>query len=283
MQRGPRAIGLAYVGFQDLVVQVCHHWREIAINTPELWTYIYISRPPPHPNAELYISRSGNLPLHIDLDMRTPFIKPIHPFHENEQAERALEALDFIEKSGGKRHRWGSLIVLSKALFAIISIYSFFTKTPTPALQFVSMKRKAHHDIMDEQEEFGTQEFGLSQLTLAHGPERPQLRHIELRGLPKHFMFDSHSPIVSNLTTFTFVCPPTVSLPSHEEFSAVLSASPRLENLSIDLRAAHPYFSEARICTFCNGFATSPFATVTLSFTEYQPPLHMEYSSTPDY
>ncbi|CAE6502763.1 unnamed protein product [Rhizoctonia solani] len=241
MQRGSRAIRLPYVGFQDLVVQVCRRWREVAISTPELWTYIFISSPPPHLCAERYISRSGTLPLHIDLEMRTSFIKPIHPFHESEQAERALEALEFIEKSGGKRDRWRSLIIFSKALFAITSIYSFFTRRPTPALQFVSIKWKAHDDIETDQEELGVQEFGLSETTLAHGPERPQLRHVELNGLAKNFMCNDHSVLVSNLTRFTFIAPGTtlLSLPSYQQFSAVLAASPQLEHLSVDMQAAH--------------------------------------------
>ncbi|KAH7334437.1 hypothetical protein B0J17DRAFT_673318 [Rhizoctonia solani] len=244
MQRGSRAIGLPYVGFQDLIAQVCRRWREVAISTPEFWTYIFISRPPPHLRAERYISRSGTLPLHIDLEMRTSFISPIHPFHESEQAERALEALEFIEKSGGKRERWRSLIIFSKALFAIISIYSFFTKTPTPALQFVSIKWKAHDDIETFQEEMGIQEFGLSETTLAHGRERPQLRHVELNGLPKNFMYNHHSVLVSNLTRLTFICSGTMSLPSHQEFSAVLAASPQLEHLSVGMRTAYYGFGE---------------------------------------
>ncbi|CAE6447691.1 unnamed protein product [Rhizoctonia solani] len=243
VQRGPRAIGLPYVGFQDLVVQVCRHWKEVAISTPELWTYIFISRPPPHLHAQLYVSRSGTLPLHIDLDMRTPFIKPLHPLHESEQAERALQALDFIEKIGGTRDRWGSLIILSKALFTVISIYSFFTRTPTPALQFVSIKWKARSNITDDEEDLGHQEFLFSGTSLAHSPQRPQLRHVEFSGLPKYFMFDCHSPMVSNLTRFTFICSETMSLPSHEELSGVLSASPRLEHLSVDMRAARHHFA----------------------------------------
>ncbi|KAG8732103.1 hypothetical protein FRC11_000731, partial [Ceratobasidium sp. 423] len=242
MQRGPRAIGLPYVGFQDLVVQVCRHWREVAIGTPELWTYIFISRPPPHLHAQLYISRSGTLPLHIDLDMRTPFIKPLHPLHESEQAERALQALDFIEKSGGTRDRWGSLIVLSKALFAVISIYSFFARTPTPALQFMSIKWKARSNIMDDEEDLIHQEILFSKASLAHGPERPRLSHVEFSGLPKYFMFDCHSPMISNLTRFTFICSEIMSLPSHEELSDVLSANPRLEHLSVDMRATRHRF-----------------------------------------
>ncbi|CAE6437043.1 unnamed protein product [Rhizoctonia solani] len=238
MQRGPRALRLPYVGFQDLVVQVCRHWREVAISTPELWTYIFISHPPPHLNADLYISRSGCLPLDIDLDMKSSFIQPIHPFRESEQAERALETLDFIEKAGGRRDRWGSLIIFSKALFAIITIYSFFTRTPTPVLRFVSIKWKSFSDIAQDQEQIGIEKFGLSKPTLAHGPERPRLSHIELNGLPKHFMFDNRLPLVSNLTRFTFVCSETMSLPLHHEFSMVLSASPQLEHLSVDLRDA---------------------------------------------
>ncbi|KAL5639175.1 hypothetical protein ACGC1H_006630 [Rhizoctonia solani] len=237
MQRGPRAIGLPYMGFQDLVVQVCHLWREVAISTPDLWTYIFISHPPPHLHAALYISRSGAFPLHIDLDMRTPFMRPIDPSRGKEQAERALEALEFIEKAGGTRDRWGSLIIFSKALLAIISIYSFFTRTPTPALRFVSIKWRAHDGTCDDQARLGAQKFRLDQMTLAHGPERPQLCHVEINGLPRFFTINQRSALVSNLTRFTIIFSATTSLPFHRGFSAIFSASPRLEHFSVDMRA----------------------------------------------
>ncbi|CAE6401862.1 unnamed protein product [Rhizoctonia solani] len=198
--------------------------------------------------------------------MRTPFIKPIHPFHEDEQTERALQTLDFVEKSGGKRDRWASLIVVSKMLDTIIHIYSLLSGSPTPILQFVSIRWKPHLNIADVQQELALGELRSVGTSLTRSSERLQLHHIKIHGLPKYFMFDGPSPLISNLTKLTFICTANISFPSHLELSAVLAASPRLEHLSLDMRAGNIAFS---------GFISEP---TTIALLQVRLPLLRSFS-----
>ncbi|KIM89986.1 hypothetical protein PILCRDRAFT_812781 [Piloderma croceum F 1598] len=56
--------------FEIIVSQVTRLWRRVAVNTPQLWTRIYVGRV--HAGyfmAETYLSRSGALPLDLHIDM----------------------------------------------------------------------------------------------------------------------------------------------------------------------------------------------------------------------
>ncbi|KAF8882571.1 hypothetical protein BD779DRAFT_1542605, partial [Infundibulicybe gibba] len=67
-----------------MLMGICSRWRRIVLNTPRLWTKILQA----HPMIDSWISRSGVLPLHVELDLFHPSSHP------------ALEAL--IPHS----HRW---------------------------------------------------------------------------------------------------------------------------------------------------------------------------------
>ncbi|KDQ08325.1 hypothetical protein BOTBODRAFT_191826 [Botryobasidium botryosum FD-172 SS1] len=58
--------------FNLLVSQVCHRWREVALNTGQLWTRIALSEPPPHERMKLWLVRSGNHPLDFFFDTHPP-------------------------------------------------------------------------------------------------------------------------------------------------------------------------------------------------------------------
>ncbi|KDQ08332.1 hypothetical protein BOTBODRAFT_179962 [Botryobasidium botryosum FD-172 SS1] len=58
--------------FNLLVSQVCHRWREVALNTGQLWTRIDLTEPLPHERMKLWLERSKNYPLHVCLDTHPP-------------------------------------------------------------------------------------------------------------------------------------------------------------------------------------------------------------------
>ncbi|KDQ08322.1 hypothetical protein BOTBODRAFT_191824 [Botryobasidium botryosum FD-172 SS1] len=58
--------------FNLLVSQVCHRWREVALNTGQLWTRIDLTKPPPHERIKLWLERSRNHPLDAFYDTRLP-------------------------------------------------------------------------------------------------------------------------------------------------------------------------------------------------------------------
>ncbi|QRV97651.1 F-box-like protein [Ceratobasidium sp. AG-Ba] len=239
LQRGPRLASLPYSGFQDVAVQVCQYWRELAINTPMLWTYIFISQHPPHPLAKLYLARSGKCPLDLDMEMKTEYIGDIQPFIPIPQVKLARETLDFIVEHGGTLDRWRSLIVHAKVPEVLFEMSSFINIAATPALQFVSLKWKVNIDWVEAQENnslLSAEEKLDDSCSLSHGPQRPRIRRVDLDGMPSAFIFRRQSPFLSNLTRLKLVCAHV--LYTIKDLSSLLAANPQLEHLTLDMGVA---------------------------------------------
>ena len=54
--------------FQVLVSHVCRHWREIALDSPVLWTQLDFSEGPPFEKSKAWIQRSKRSPIDITID-----------------------------------------------------------------------------------------------------------------------------------------------------------------------------------------------------------------------
>ncbi|KAJ7036738.1 hypothetical protein C8F04DRAFT_883768, partial [Mycena alexandri] len=50
-----------------LLAQICHQWRQIVIHTPELWRDLYFTDNSPVNLFKLWLNRSGNIPLELEL------------------------------------------------------------------------------------------------------------------------------------------------------------------------------------------------------------------------
>ncbi|KAG8737968.1 hypothetical protein FRC10_007455 [Ceratobasidium sp. 414] len=236
MQRSPRLHPQPYSGFQDLVVRVCRYWRAVAINTPLLWTYIFISQQPPHPLAEIYLARSGKCPLDIDIEMKPQYKRTTSPLNAAPEIDRALVTLRSIVAHGGTLDRWRSLVFLTKMPPVLFEVVGFINSAPTPALEFLSLKWKASTNWVDRQEllsiEHVQDKLGDS-FSLSHGPQRPNLRRVDLDCMPSAFIFDRKSPFLSNLTRLKLVCAHV--LYSIENISSLLAANPQLEHLTLHM------------------------------------------------
>jgi hypothetical protein len=169
--------------------------------------------------------------------MKTPYIQGIHRFDVSTQAIRALETLRFIVAQGGSLDRWRSLIIHTKVPQVLFEAVKFINSAPTPALQFLSLKWKADIGTVIEAQELDSlgdiEDMLGDSYALSHGSQRPQLRRVDLGGLPAAFIFDRPSPLLSNLTRLKLVCASQIY--SIQGISALLSASPQLEHLSLDL------------------------------------------------
>lgn len=60
------------VEFQVLVSHVCRHWRQVATQTPALWTHLTFEEPPPFEKSQVWIERSKGCPLVIEVDATKP-------------------------------------------------------------------------------------------------------------------------------------------------------------------------------------------------------------------
>ncbi|KAF9468599.1 hypothetical protein BDZ94DRAFT_1183403 [Collybia nuda] len=65
--------------FQVLVSHVCRHWREIALESPALWTILNFSEGAPFEKSRVWLERSKGLPLDILIDCTIPEGSDDHP------------------------------------------------------------------------------------------------------------------------------------------------------------------------------------------------------------
>ncbi|KAL1679144.1 hypothetical protein EV122DRAFT_264033 [Schizophyllum commune] len=68
--------------FQVLVSHVCQRWRQVALDTPDLWTTVYFTEPSPFEKSRAYVKRSKNRPLDIILNLSN---------HEHSEDEDAID------------------------------------------------------------------------------------------------------------------------------------------------------------------------------------------------
>ncbi|KZT34288.1 hypothetical protein SISSUDRAFT_297374 [Sistotremastrum suecicum HHB10207 ss-3] len=65
----------------DRISFVCRRWRDIALNTPRLWSQIHLSWP--DCAVSTYFSRSGSVPLSLGINKRS-FIRTATPWKDRE-------------------------------------------------------------------------------------------------------------------------------------------------------------------------------------------------------
>ncbi|KAG8685666.1 hypothetical protein FRC09_014593, partial [Ceratobasidium sp. 395] len=200
------------------------------------WTDILITRPPPHPLAEIYLARSCGCLLDIHIDMTTPYIQGIEPLDATPQVNRALETLKSIVAHGGSLDRWRSLSIHTKVPQVLLEVTGFINLAPTPALEHLSLRWKTSARTVEQQELeclAGDSNKLSDTYSLSHGPGRPHLRHVDLDGMPSAFVFTRKSVFLSNLTKLKLVCAHT--LYTIENISTLLAANPELEHLTLDM------------------------------------------------
>ncbi|KAH8114329.1 hypothetical protein DFH11DRAFT_1593832 [Phellopilus nigrolimitatus] len=61
-----------FLPFQVRMSHVCRRWRQVAIDTPVLWSRLSFSEPPPFDKSKEWILRSKQSPLDINIDVTLP-------------------------------------------------------------------------------------------------------------------------------------------------------------------------------------------------------------------
>ncbi|KAG8788131.1 hypothetical protein FRC12_014904 [Ceratobasidium sp. 428] len=239
-QRARRKELSPYRGFQDLVTQVCTHWRNVAIENSSLWTYIYISQPPPHNSAALYLIRCGQSTL-LDIDLRMTgrfFDKQPDSDNWDLKISRANETIKFLAQHGAFISRWKSLIVSSRVSPALYSTLEHIYPESAPALQFLSVEWRPRRDHASAlHDESRSIDYLPAFEHICPGSDQPfsQLRHAEFIAAPSSFLFRRPLPILVGLTRLKILC--GFNLFPQEKLYALLSANPQLESLDISMNS----------------------------------------------
>ena len=81
--------------------RVCHHWREIILNTPKFWSFIRLESTWPKSLVEVHIHKSGQLPLDIVLGSRSHRLSYMSKSNVD----------DLLDTLIPTAHRWNSLVI----------------------------------------------------------------------------------------------------------------------------------------------------------------------------
>ncbi|KAG9088998.1 hypothetical protein FS749_001702 [Ceratobasidium sp. UAMH 11750] len=237
-QRAKRKEGAPYYGFQDLVTQVCTHWRYVAINNPALWTYIYVSRPPPHNSAALYLGRSGSASLlDIDLEMEKSFFGKL--FDSDDWVTmtfRAKRTIECLVQYGATTSRWNSLMVRAGIPQILYKSLEYIHPKSASALRFLSLEWRVHDnpDFTFRNEHRGLAYPVIFDNVYPNAGDRfPQLHHAEFNRVPTHFLLGRPLPMLVGLTHLKLAS--GFNLISHGQLHDLLSANPQLESLDISI------------------------------------------------
>ncbi|CAE6450563.1 unnamed protein product [Rhizoctonia solani] len=143
---GPRKMGS-----QQIASHVCSRWRDVAIHTPELWTFIHIGSTIPSDHSAIYLSRAGSIDLlDVAIDLSSPFgiYDPADPeqhdqvlfFKQGDSRELFQELsgiLNLLTAHGAETSRWRSLLIRTEELGGqeLSSLIECFGQCSVPNLQ----------------------------------------------------------------------------------------------------------------------------------------------------
>lgn len=254
--------------FQVLVSHVCRHFREVAIESPSLWTYITFGEAPPFDRQKVWIQRSKGLPLEIHIDCTlTQF--PHGDGDDHSDASSLSEAPILLNSEGiphitlphtdSNDHESQSeiedfeeepLLLSVEHLTEILGIviphvdrwrklelgvtrYEYMHKALSlmaecPAAPMLEELELFHYDDCEEYEKFQPDDLK-APFVLFNGIA-PKLTHVSLWGV--HLSWDE-SPFLSGLVKFELSYHAKNVRPSWETFAKILQDSPELRTLSL--------------------------------------------------
>ncbi|KAG8738808.1 hypothetical protein FRC10_006461 [Ceratobasidium sp. 414] len=194
--------------------------------------------PVPWDRSALYLSRSGTVPLDIEIDMREEFWDNTEDGTTEECTERAQEALRFIVSHGGATSRWQSVFIITDAFGPHRAVIDFLGSSPMPELQYLQLHFEGPSDLDEEDELDLYQSTRIKPLQLFQQPPS-KLHTARLAGVSNPFLF-GHSnqlqlPSLTHLKLAFVNTPPSVS-----DLSALLRVTTRLEVLHFGLDAVDP-------------------------------------------
>ncbi|THV05285.1 hypothetical protein K435DRAFT_773983 [Dendrothele bispora CBS 962.96] len=251
-----------WLPFQVLVSHVCRHWREVAIDTPNLWTTVAFAVGVPPDQPLVWIERSKGHPLDITIDCTSPDpdiddieeqiftfdhngepvpmpvsvediragIKSSTEWQERKSKHMSVEdvskVLDVIVPNVD---RWRTLDVTSEHYDVIYTVLERLSQCPgAPLLEILQLY---HYEECEEFDHFSPPE--LSRHFVLFNGNAPNLKDLALWGV--HIDWDGSLSYLRGLRDFELAYHAHDVRPSFETFAAMIHASPELHTLSLCL------------------------------------------------
>ncbi|CAE6469096.1 unnamed protein product [Rhizoctonia solani] len=212
---------------QTTLPAVSHYWREVALDTPGLWTRVTLADRPPFHLSALYLSRSGEAPLDVEIRMTDK-----HWGYSNPWIPEVHQALPFIVAQGGVTSRWRNCWIQTNDLPAHLATLKFLTLSHLPILEYLELDYRGP-EYTSRRFESGVYSNFTSGGSLFCDSPNSRLRVAVLRSIPNICLFRHLDS--SRLTELTYLelgfCSP---LPKLEQLNELLVACPRLTSLFLD-------------------------------------------------
>ncbi|KDN36628.1 hypothetical protein RSAG8_10731, partial [Rhizoctonia solani AG-8 WAC10335] len=203
-----------YTPFQDIAVQVSSRWRQAAIASPALWTYIRITNARSRDITDLWISRAADW---------------------KGQEEHATSMFECLSHHGAGPQRWRSLSFSALQPEPIYRLIRLLNQKPAPKLQQLYLY--VNH-LLGPESDSGR---GWTEALYSLDHAMPNLAHVEFGRVSWKYVFDRPKPLLSG-TSHTLKLLGGFEFPaSLPKLHQLLSANPSLELLELNIGATPPH------------------------------------------
>ncbi|TFK28083.1 hypothetical protein FA15DRAFT_665870, partial [Coprinopsis marcescibilis] len=264
--------------FEMLASHVCKHWRETAINTPDLWNDIEFTAPPRWDMWDMYLKRSKTQPLWITIDgLRPDFEANEHPDHPDYvedpdddgepvpffSTKELDRILDMVVPLASQWHTFDTTVADHDDMVRILKRLQTIPEAPIlESLQLHDEQVCDEYEIFDD--EHGPDSF--EDLVVPFHGKAPKLLDVTLWGV--HLDWDAAIPLLQGLRSFSLAY--IVQRPSFRTYATYLKNSPQIAYLELDV--AGPSLRDPEIYlppqTPATGLPTAFYTPTTAAFEQ---------------
>ncbi|KAF5382487.1 hypothetical protein D9615_002994 [Tricholomella constricta] len=262
--------------FQVLVSHVCKHWRDVAIESPILWTVLTFAEGAPFEKSKIWIQRSKGLPLDVHVDCTIPDQDDHDPFDDHfpasgdasspsqdtaaAAASAATHGRQYAEDHKDCQHppppfslqdlamildiivphvaQWRSLEVTASVYEYMHLLLSRLAGCPAaPLLEVLELY---HYEDCEDYELFRPAE--LREHFLIFQGNAPKLRDVALWGV--HLDWDRSLSFLRNLRDLELTYHAKDVRPSYATFKQMITSSSELRTLSLCLSGPQEHVDE---------------------------------------
>ncbi|KZT73800.1 hypothetical protein DAEQUDRAFT_354780 [Daedalea quercina L-15889] len=219
--------------FEVTVSHVCKLWRDVAINTPTLWSGLDFSEGLPYTKSAVYLGRSKGAPLDISIDVtkdeedeETNLNDPVPALAELMVCSDELEAI--LKLIIPHVSHWRSLeLMVSEYVLMHSALLQMGACACAPMLEVLQLY---HYEDSEEGEEtFTPPKFKQQDFVLFHG-HAPKLTHVALWGVHLDW---AASTFLSGLVELELAYHAKDVRPPFRDFARILRDSPEIETLTL--------------------------------------------------